>query len=310
MGLLLPVLLLSVVVLVGQPTTGDPVPETTLPLPQPEPQPMVLTVLSGENSRQMELETYITAVVLGEMPASFETDALRAQAVAARTYTLKRCIEGHRHGANTICTDYTCCQAYKDPSDYISEGGSPEAVEKVRQAVADTDGEVLVYDGSLIVATYFSCAGDATEDAVAVWGEDYPYLRSVDSPGEQDAVYYTDSKCFTPEQLTTALELPLEGAVESWFGQISYTSGGGVDTMVIGGKTFRGTQLRSLLELRSAAFTVSVENGQILFRTKGFGHRVGMSQYGANAMAKSGKDYRQILTHYYTGVRIVQYGYE
>lgn len=306
-GLLLPVLLLAVVVLLGQKMPDEQEPTTEPPQTQPQPTQTVLTVIFEDGQQKMALETYLVGVVLGEMPASFEPDALRAQAVAARTYTLKRGLDGRPHGENTICTDYTCCQAYTAPEAYLAAGGSASAVERVRQAVKDTAAEVLVYEGELIVATYFSCAGDSTEDAVAVWGQEYPYLQAVASPGEEEAAHYTDTKTFTAEAFQAALGMRLEGTVDSWFGTPTYTDGGGVDTLPICGIPYRGTTLRSLLQLCSTDFTVSVEKGQIIFYTKGYGHRVGMSQYGANAMAKAGKDYRQILTHYYTGVEIVQY---
>ncbi len=311
MGILLPILLICIVVLMArsasQPQGEQPDETQGTDTGQ---QNITLNVIFENKIQTMDLNTYLTGVVLGEMPAEFEQDALRAQAVAARTYTLKRCLDGQRHGKNTICTDPACCQAYTEPAGYITAGGSWEAVQRVQQAVEDTTMEVLTYDGELIVATYFSCAGDLTEDAVAVWGQDYPYLQSVPSYGEESADHYSDRKTFSAEQFQKALGIRLEGSVEQWFGQVTYTNGGGVDTMYICGIPYHGTTLRTLLELRSTAFTVSVENGQIIIQTKGFGHRVGMSQYGANAMAKRGKDYRQILTYYYTDVEIVQYNDE
>ena len=315
LGGLLPVLLLLAVLLLGTKDGPQTLPSTggqTTPSTQGQSQNpgQQLSVLYGGQTQEMELETYLVGVVLAEMPASFELEALRAQAVAARTYTVKHCREDARHGTNTICTDHACCQAYIDPRDYVSGGGSWTSVERVQQAVADTAGEVLVYDGELIVATYFSCAGGVTEDAVAVWGQDVPYLQSVISPGEEDTVFFTDSKTFTAEQFQSALGVRLKGPVGNWFGDVTFTNGGGVDTLVIGGVAYRGTTLRTLLELRSTAFSVSVADDTVTFHTRGYGHRVGMSQYGANAMAKAGKTYQQILTHYYTGTEVVHYSVE
>lgn len=303
LGLLLPSLLLCLVIHMGKASEQNMV--TTEPPAQE--QTGNLTVLFGDEQRKMDLEDYLLGVVLAEMPASFEVEALKAQAVAARTYTIMQCRQGSKHGVNTVCTDYTCCQAYIAPQDYLYAGGTQASIDRVQQALTDTCTEVLTYQGELIYATYFSCAGDATEDAVAVWGQYYPYLQSVPSPGEENALFYTDTREFTPEQFQTALGVRLEGAAEQWFGQSSYTDGGGVDIMSINGVAYRGTTLRTLLGLRSTAFTVCVQNGQIIFQTKGYGHRVGMSQYGANVMAQNGKDYRQILTHYYTGTEIVHY---
>lgn len=307
MGVLMPIMLFCIVMLMGESKTIDTdFQQQTKPTLEKE-QDRTLTVLFGTEKRQMDLDTYLLGVVLGEMPASFEMDALRAQAVAARTYTLKKCLSGQRHGENTICTDHTCCQAYKDPEAYLSDGGSKASVKRVQKAVKDTTGEVLVYEGELIMATYFSCAGGQTENAVAVWGQEYPYLQSVPSPGEEEAAYFTDSKSFTAEEFQKALGIRLEGKVEKWFGKPTYTDGGGVDTLPVCGIPYRGTTLRTLLGLRSTAFSVSVSDGKIIFRTRGYGHRVGMSQYGANAMAKEGKSYREVLMHYYTGAEIVHY---
>ena len=254
-----------------------------------------------DNSMEIQdLETYLVGVVLAEMPASFEADALKAQAVVARTYTMRANTTGGKHGDGSVCTDYACCQAYMDPQDYLNLGGTRESLGKIQSAVWDTKGQVLTYEGNLIEATYFSCSGGSTEDAVAVWGTDYPYLQAVDSPGEEHAAHYSDTVTCTPAQFQTALGVSLSGKPENWFGEVTYTQGGGVDTMVIGGKTYRGTELRQMLGLRSTAFSVSVGE-DITITTLGYGHRVGMSQYGADAMALDGQDYTQILAHYYQG---------
>ena len=191
--------------------------------------------------------------------------------------------------------------------DYLQRGWSEKYIQRVCQAVRETAGQVLLYDGKLIRATYFSCSGGYTEDAVAVWGRDYPYLQSVKSPGEEETVYYTDTKEFTLEDFQDALGVSLDGQPHTWFGQITYTLGGGVDTVQIGGVTYRGTTLRSLLSLRSTVFQIVVREASILFETKGYGHRVGMSQYGADAMAMEGYDYRQILSHYYLDTVLSDY---
>jgi stage II sporulation protein D len=136
---------------------------------------------------------------------------------------------------------------------------------------------------------------------VAVWGQDVPYLQSVESPGEEDAPRYTGRISYTPENFRLITGISGEGSVGSWFGPVTYTDGGGVATIRICGETFTGTELRGILGLRSTMFTVSVSDGMIVFETKGFGHRVGMSQYGAQAMAQEGSSYREILEHYYSG---------
>lgn len=265
---------------------------------------VMLTVANDAgNLQQMDLEEYLVGVVLAEMPAGFESEALKAQAVVARTYTRKRMERGKHDGA-AVCMDPGCCQGYMDPSDYLDSGGTESSVEKVRQAVHNTDGQVLTYEGELIDATYFSCSGGSTEDAVAVWGQDVPYLQAVDSPGEEDAPRYSDSVTFAASEFAQLLGLSAQGDPAGWFGEVTYTDGGGVDTMVIRGQSFRGTKLRSALGLRSTAFEVKVSGQTITVTTRGFGHRVGMSQYGAQAMAEGGSGYKAILAHYYTGAEL------
>ena len=305
-GLALPLLLACL--FRQTPRVGDVESESISPAPAAYDAAVTLTVLNRSgNLQQMTLEDYLLGVVLAEMPASFEPEALKAQAVVARTYTCKR-MEGGKHDAAAVCMDPGCCQGFRAPADYLDEGGKQTAVDKVRSAVKSTDGQVLHYDGSLIDATYFSCSGGSTEDAVAVWGQDVPYLRAVDSPGEEDAPRFTDSVSFTSSEFAGKLGLSDQGDPASWFGAVRYTEGGGVDTMVIRGKTFTGPRLRSALGLRSTAFSVSVDGKTITVTTRGFGHRVGMSQYGAQAMAQSGSSCAEILALYYTGAELVRLG--
>lgn len=255
---------------------------------------------------EMDLDDYLTGVVLAEMPVSFELEAQKAQAVVARTFTLKSEGSG-KHTDAAVCTDSTCCQAYISLEDYLAQGGSQEGIDRIRSAVEATSGQVLTYEGELIEATYFSCSGGSTEDAVAVWGTDVPYLRATDSPGEENAAHYTDTVTFTLEEFASALAMDLKGDPESWLGQVTYTAGGGVDTMVIGGVTFKGTALRKILGLRSTAFTMTAGGDSITVTTRGYGHRVGMSQYGADAMAVTGSAYDEILAHYYQGTSLVNW---
>ena len=281
----------------------------TVPQVQPEfDRETVLTVKNkAGNFQQMSLDDYLTGVVLGEMPADFEPEALKAQAVVARTYTRKR-MEGDKHGEAAVCMDPACCQSWRSPEDYLAEGGRQSAVDKVRQAVADTDGLVLRYEGKLIDATYFSCSGGSTEDAVAVWGQDVPYLQAVESPGEEEAPRFTDTVKFSAGEFAGKLGLTAAGDPADWFGAVTYTDGGGVDTMTIRGQVFTGVQLRSKLGLRSTAIEIRVSGNTITVTTRGFGHRVGMSQYGAQAMAREGSTCAEILAHYYTGTALVREG--
>ena len=254
--------------------------------------------------KQMDTDAYLTAVVLREMPADFEVEALKAQAIVARTYALRHALKGSKHALAAVCTDSSCCQGYISESKFIDNGGTTDQLEKVRSAVTATTGLVLTFNGALAEATYFSCSGGMTEDAKAVWGSDVPYLQAVKSPGEEKASHYTDSVSISTEDFSNRLGQKLTGAAESWIESITYTEGGGVDRIKICGKSYKGTQIRTLLGLRSTAFVITVIGETVCITTKGYGHRVGMSQYGADAMAVQGKDYKEILSYYYSGTKI------
>lgn len=250
---------------------------------------------------QMELESYLVGVVLAEMPASFHEEALKAQAVVARTYTLRAVAGKSKHDTAAVCTDSTCCQAFCSPDEYMHSGGLQENVDRVSSSVKATEGQVLVYQGELIEATYFSCSGGSTEDAVAVWGADVPYLQAVASPGEENAAHFSDSITLTNTEFCEAIGIRWR---DDLFGEVTYTAGGGVETIEIGGKTYSGVEIRRLLNLRSTAFTWTMGDNTVTFHTRGYGHRVGMSQYGADAMAEAGSSYQEILTHYYQGTEL------
>lgn len=273
----------------------------------PETVPMTMRLRKEDGTvEEMDMDAYLVGVVLAEMPASFEEEALKAQSVVARTYTQRAYTTGGKHGDGSVCTQYSCCQAYIPETEYLRKGGTEESVEKIRDAVYATSGYVLTFDGALIEATYFSCSGGLTEDAAAVWGTDYPYLRSVESPGEESAAHYSDTVSFTFREFQDALGVTLSGNAESWFGPVTYTAGNGVDTMMIGSTAYKGTQLRSMLGLRSTILTVEVTGDTITIHTKGYGHRVGMSQYGADAMAVTGSTFDEILAYYYQGTELVR----
>lgn len=259
-------------------------------------------LLSDGTVTRLSVNDYLTSVLICEMPSNFELEALKAQAVVARTYVLRQMEFGGKHQGADICDQPSCCQGYCTPQEYLDAGGSEDNLRKYANAVRETDDLVLVYNGQLIEATYFSCSGGQTEDAVAVWGTDIPYLRSVESPGEETASHYTDTVTIPMERFYRILQL--EGTEYLLVENIKYTEGGGVDSLLINGKSYKGTQLRTLLGLRSTAFILSVVGENVVVTTKGFGHRVGMSQYGAQAMAQKGFGFEEILEHYYRGTAL------
>lgn len=246
------------------------------------------------------LEEYVIGVVGSEMPALFNEEALKAQSIAARTYALKK----DSVGATLVAS--TSDQVYKTNSELKSMWGESfnTYYEKVKKAVMATKGEVMMYNGKYIDALYFSTSNGRTEDPIYVWNYSAPYLKSVDSKWDIGTKFFNSTKTIPISELNQKLGVNINSVNDI---QIkSQTTGGRVNSIIIGGKEFTGVNVRMLLGLRSSDFTVSESGSNIVFTTKGWGHGVGMSQYGANEMAKVGYNYSQILKHYYTGITIVK----
>lgn len=289
-------------------------PETnTIPQQTEQKQPIIqsenkIPVLQTDGTVvNMELEEYLVGVILGEMPLDFDMEALKAQAVVARTYTMRRNTFAPKHTGGAVCVEPACCQSYCKPEAYLASGGTDALLQKAVSAISATAGQVITYNGALIEATYYSCSGGRTEDAVAVWGTDIPYLQAVDSPGEENADHYRDTVILSKVDFVKRLGINITNDTLNLIGPITYTDGGGVDTIIIAGVSFKGTQLRQKLGIRSTAFTITILSDSVYITTKGFGHRVGMSQYGAEAMAVSGNSYEAIIAHYYPGTELVLY---
>ena len=295
------------------PQAQEPAPQAQAPSAPTEPvqeksasfdEAVTLRVLTDGGVEEVALHDYLVGVLVAEMPTDFPPEALKAQAVASRTFALRQA-EARKHADADVCADPACCQGYLTDA-------SADGLTRLTEAVKATDGLVMTYADGLIDATFFSCSGGRTEDAAAVWGGDIPYLHSVDSPGEEDAPRYTETVTVSAETFSETLrgaypETNLSGSPKGWFGACSYTEGGGIDTIFIGGTAVNGTKLRSLFSLRSTniAFAVT-EAGEIEITTYGFGHRVGLSQYGAKAMAEAGAGFDEILTHYYDGAAVTR----
>lgn len=323
---LLLVLFLLPVLIVERPA-GSSAEETPMILPAtPTPAGTAEPMVSGKDGQtpvrvlledgqvtEMTMADYLWSVVAAEMPASFEVEALKAQAVTARTYTTWKMGAGEAdHPDADVCTDINCCQAFLSKEKAAANWGTAaeEYTEKIRTAVSETDGQIITYDGQPIQAVFFSSAAGRTEDAVAVWGNSVPYLVGVDSPeGESVPNYHTEVTLAAEEFRETFLQrypgADLSGTPEAWFQNETFTASGRVATIDVGGITVKGTELRSMFGLRSTSFTVETQNDSVTFQVTGYGHGVGMSQYGANALAKQGKTYEEILAWYYTGIEIM-----
>mgnify|MGYP002524610886 FL=1 len=270
-----------------------------------------IRLLCGDEIVNISVSDYLTGVVAAEMPVSFEPEALKAQSVAARSY-LQRAINSPKHEGADICADASCCQAYLTSEQLRSSWGDKyEAyIKKISDAVAATDGEYLSYDGAPALAAFHSSSDGATEDASALWS-DVPYLKSVSSPETGDSVPNFVSTVerseldFRDTILCLKPEADMTGDASTWVGKTELSSSGRVASVVIGGVTFTGSELRTLFGLRSTDFELSYNDGKFTFTVHGYGHGIGMSQYGANVMAKDGSDYRDILAHYYPSTFLV-----
>ncbi len=270
-----------------------------------------IRLLSGEAVSELSVFEYLTGVVAAEMPVSFEPEALKAQAVAARSY-LQRAIASPKHDGADICSSSACCQAYLSSEELKAGWGDSydEYLEKISAAVSATDGEYLSYDGQPALTAFHSSSDGATEDAAAIWSE-VPYLKSVSSPETEESVPELTSRVESSELdfrdtiLYLKPEADMTGAASDWVGEISRSASGRVADIIIGGVSFTGSELRTLFSLRSTDFELEYTGGKFVFTVHGYGHGVGMSQYGANTMAESGADYRDILSHYYPGTFLV-----
>lgn len=291
--------------------------EPTTPPRQESPQEEErLRVKLGGEVRELSMEEYLLGVLRAEMPAVFETEALKAQAIAARSYTYYKMAAGEiaAHPEADACDDITCCKAFKDAESAAQDWGSMALYyeEKLARAVEETKGEVLVYGGEPVLAVFFSSSGGRTQRAADVWQEDVPYLQSVPSAEEEEVLAAEESAVhFTAAQFRAAVlerwpaaQLGDDG--RSYITDIVRNEAGYVTSLTVGGVPLKGNELRMALGLRSPHFTVAAERENLTFRVVGYGHGVGMSQYGANAMAKAGADAKEILEHYFVGARVEQ----
>jgi len=268
---------------------------------------------NSNETKEIPMEEYLMGVVPAEMPPSFESEALKAQAVAARTFIINREKGGEteEHKGAAVCTDFNHCKAYVTEEDAVSKWGTDWNTiykEKIRSAVYGTKGEIVTYENEPISAVFHSTSSGKTENSEDVWQTALPYLRSVISEGENQSPRYTSSAVFNYNEFKNIISAANSKAVfnenpDNWIGKIDYNESGSVKNIEIGGVTFKGTDIRTMFSLRSTNFNI-ITNGNIVFNVTGNGHGVGMSQYGANYAAKNGYTYDKILKKYYQGTEI------
>ncbi|UOR11267.1 stage II sporulation protein D [Halobacillus amylolyticus] len=268
--------------------------------------PFSIHVLRSETDKveEVPLETYVSRVVASEMPASFELEALKAQALAARTYVTRHLSQGGPVSENADVTDTTQHQVYKNEKELRNLWGDHyvENISKINKAVQETAGEIITYKQQPIEAAFFSTSNGYTENSEDYWKQEIPYLKSVESPWDKASPRFADQKIVPLSGLETALGVDVTPSLSNL--KLTKTEGGRVDQITIGSETFSGRKIREAFNLQSSDFTLEQKNDHIIFTTQGFGHGVGMSQYGANGMAKAGKTYKEIIEHYYQNTEI------
>lgn len=257
---------------------------------------------------EITAEDYVTGVVLAEMPAEYEPEALKAQAVVAYTYALYKS-DIRKNEAYDITDSHETDQAFLSKEEAEARFGENygKYFEKVSSAVKEVLGQAVTYGGSPILAACHGVSGGRTESAELLWGGSYPYLCSVESVGDLLSPDYLSEAKFSAEELVGALSelgISFDGDEAEWFRNIERTDSGYVSSTDICGTTVDGSDLRKALGLKSTAFDCSYEDGKFVFTVRGYGHGVGMSQYGAQFMALQGSDYKEILNWYYKDCEI------
>lgn len=272
----------------------------------------LLHASSGE-VEELDLDTYLLGVVSSEMPADFEEEALKAQALVARTYTIYKIINGSKHENANICDDSKCCQAWITKEDRLNKWNEEDRENnwaKIEKAVNGTKGKIITYEGKPINAFFHSNSGGTTDTATAVWGgTNYPYLQAVQTSGEEAYTQYASELSLSKEEFISKIkeyhsDFTIDFDASEQIQILDYTEGDRIKTIKIGNLNLSGVEIRNIFGLKSAKFEINIEGDNVKFKVIGYGHGVGMSQTGADSMAKQGKNYEEIIKHYYTGVEI------
>lgn len=293
----------------GEKTKGKLTESQTAPIEKAKPKESATEVAVFRSStNQIEtlpLEEYVIGVVASEMPPDFEFEALKAQAITARTYITSHLLNGDKSNVpgGADVTDTTSFQVYKSEADLKKLYGKNYNWDKIAKAVKATEGEILTYKEKPIYAFFFSTSNGYTENAEDYWENQVPYLKSVESPWDSEAPKFESQTTLSIDEFQNKLGITIDKSGD--IGEIiAYTPGKKIAKIEIGGKEFTGREIREKLGLRSTAFKWVRKGDSITITTEGYGHGVGMSQYGANGMAKEGKNYQDIVNHYYQGVAI------
>lgn len=264
---------------------------------------------------EVNLDEYIACVTSAEMPVTYNLEALKAQAIVARTYTIYKINTSKKHDNADICDKSTCCQAWISKADRLKKWEEDKRVSnwnKILQAVNDTAGKIVTYEGKPINAFFHANSGGKTEVPFFVWGgTGYPYLQVVETSGEDAYTQYSSEAKFTKKELIEKIkkehkDFKIDFEEKDCIKIIKRDESNRVITVKIGNLNLSGVETRTILGLKSANFTVEIKEDKINFKVIGYGHGVGMSQTGADSLAKQGKKCEEIIKHFYTGVEIIQ----
>ena len=271
----------------------------------------VFKVMNTEDGKitEISVEDYIIGVVSAEMPALYEEEALKAQAVAAFTFASQRKNENASKEYD-ITNNHTVDQSFINKEEMKKKWGEEYDTyyEKIKKAVQAVSGYMVCFDKKPIVAVYHAISSGKTEDSKDIWGDEFPYLKPVSSEGDKLHKDYLSEVSFTAEEIRNKLstETEFSGDESGYFGETKRTDSGVIKVISVCGKKLTGARIRTLLDLRSSNFSIEFKDGKYCFSVFGYGHGVGMSQNGANYMAKQGSNFKEILTHYYTGCEVLK----
>ncbi len=264
---------------------------------------------------ELQIDEYLYGVVSSEMPVKYDIEALKAQAVVARTYTIYQITHSNgKHNNADICDNYACCQAWISKEDRFAKWNELEAEgnwQKIVNAVNSTQGKVITYNGDVIDAFFHSNSGGITETASNVWGgQNFPYLKSVETSGEDEYSEYNSEVELSKDELTNKLkekhsEIEINYEENDVIKIIEFTESGRVKKIKFGNVEISGTEARTILGLKSTNFNFEIRDNSVIFFVKGYGHGVGMSQTGADSLAKQGSNYEEIIKHFYSDVEII-----
>lgn len=256
---------------------------------------------------EMKANEYIFGVLAAEMPALYNDEALKAQAVASYTFACYRRAE-NKDKEYDLTTDFNTDQSFITEEKAREKWGdkADEYCNKLKNAIEEVENLAVTYDGKPILAVYHAVSSGKTEDCKNVWGGDYPYLKAIASPGDTLAPDYISKATFSEEEVKKKLseKCVISGEPANYFKSLKRTSSGTVISAEVCGSTLSGSEIRALFSLRSSNFEVRCKDGEFCFTVYGYGHGVGMSQYGADYMAKQGSDFKEILLHYYSGCKV------